>query len=323
MKQVVLPGIKESTKDYEAIERMIKEAFKREIYKPILKEFNLTKRTIKNDMPGLKDAIPTGRITFKDGTFSGQLNSTISKELRDLGARFDKVRGVYRIPFVKLPLEVRHMISMNAEKFQEKILTVDKILQAVAPEELAARLDIAHYLYRAIMKVETQFNKSVKSFAMAPKLSEVEMHRIAAEWRENLDLNIVNFAKEEIVSLRNMMKETVYAGNRYGSVVKAIQKSYGVTENKAKFLARQETGLLMAKYKEVRYASVGVTHYKWTCVTGTKLHPVRPSHQALNGKVFEWKDPPITSMPGEPQKHNNPGQDYNCRCYARPIVNYA
>ena len=323
MKQVILPGIKESTKDYEAIERLIKEAFRREIYKPILREFNLRNKTIKNDMPGLKDAIPTGRITFKDGVFSGELNSKISKELRALGAKFDRVKGVYRIPLVELPLDVRHMISINAERFEEKINKVERILDKVVPEELAAKLEISHHLYRAIMKVETQFSKTIKSFAMAPKLSELEMQRIAAEWRENLDLHIVTFAKEEIISLRDMMRETVFSGNRSGSVVKTIQKSYGVTENKAKFLARQETGLLMAKYKEVRYASVGVTHYKWTCVTGTKLHPVRPAHQALNGKVFEWKDPPITSTPGEPQKHNNPGQDYNCRCYARPIVNYA
>lgn len=47
--------------------------------------------------------------------------------------------------------------------------------------------------------------------------------------------------------------------------------------------------------------------YIWT----TKLDDqVRPSHAANNGKIFSWDNPPSTGHPGE---------DYGCRCEAKPL----
>jgi SPP1 gp7 family putative phage head morphogenesis protein len=102
-----------------------------------------------------------------------------------------------------------------------------------------------------------------------------------------------------------------------------IRESFGVTEKKAKFLARQETGLLMAKFKESRYTESGIHQYKWRCSAGSAKHPVRPSHKVLDGRVFRWDTPPITTAPDEPQRRNNPGEDFNCRCVAIPIVGLA
>jgi SPP1 gp7 family putative phage head morphogenesis protein len=95
-----------------------------------------------------------------------------------------------------------------------------------------------------------------------------------------------------------------------------------VSANKAKFLARQETSLMTTKLKETRYREAGVNEYKWKTVAGSKLHPVRPSHKILEGRIFRWDDPPITTPPGEAVRRNNPGQDYNCRCFAQPIVRF-
>lgn len=41
---------------------------------------------------------------------------------------------------------------------------------------------------------------------------------------------------------------------------------------------------------------------------------VRPSHAANEGQIFAWDDPPPTG---------NPGEDYNCRCWAEPYDNDA
>jgi SPP1 gp7 family putative phage head morphogenesis protein len=79
---------------------------------------------------------------------------------------------------------------------------------------------------------------------------------------------------------------------------------------------------MIAAYKKEKYTSAGVNKYKWRCVAGSPLHPVRPSHKALNGKIFSFDDPPITTMPGEPVRRNNPREDYGCRCHAVPIVEF-
>lgn len=51
----------------------------------------------------------------------------------------------------------------------------------------------------------------------------------------------------------------------------------------------------------------GSTHYIWHTQEDDR---VRPSHAANDKKIFAWGNPPATG---------NPGEDYNCRCWAEPI----
>ena len=113
--------------------------------------------------------------------------------------------------------------------------------------------------------VDGLFEESIRNITVAPQLSQESRNRLAREWKNNLDLSINEFTQKEIIALRKNMQATVFAGNRYGSAIQTIKKSYDVTQNKAKFLARQETGLLMAKFKELRYSEIGVKEYKWRC----------------------------------------------------------
>ena len=173
--------------------------------------------------------------------------------------------------------------------------------------------------------MDSEFRKSVSSLVVEPKFSKEQRARIAEEWTHNLKRYIVGFVEEEIISLRDTVEKSTLAGNRYGSLVKGIQSSYGVTANKAKFWARQETKLLTSKLQETRYQEAGVNEYRWRCVRGSSKHPVRPRHQELNdmsekGKVFRFDDPPVTTEPGDKVRRNNPGEDYGCRCKAHPVI---
>lgn len=325
---IELKPIKESTEEYDAIEAKIKALFKREIYLPLLREFSINGKALRNSIEDLKKAIQSGRLTFNQGKFSGKLNATLSQELRSVGAKWNKISKCYSIRLEDLPLEVRLAISGSEYKFLDKIRQIDAKLSQVIPEELASRLKIENLFDRTLWKVESQFQKSVKNLTIAPKLTEDQAKRIASEWQTNMHYWIKNFTEEQIVKLRKDMQKSVYAGNRYGSAIKSIQDSYQVTANKAKFLARQETALLMTKHKEVRYQEAGVNEYKWRSVAGTPAHPVRPRHKALSDasqihhEIFRFDDPPITSEPGTPERRNNPGADFNCRCTSVPVVRF-
>jgi SPP1 gp7 family putative phage head morphogenesis protein len=190
------------------------------------------------------------------------------------------------------------------------------------PELLADQLSVADLFDSAIFRTERDLQRTIAKLAFVPELTDAQRRKIAAEWQDNVDLWIKGFAEEEIQSLRVGIQKATLAGNRYELAIKAVQKSYGVTAAKAKFLARQETNLLVTKLKETRYLDAGVVEYRWRCVAGSKHHPVRPSHKILDGKLFRWSDPPITSAPDEPARRNNPGQDYNCRCIAIPVVRF-
>lgn len=323
MKTTELAPIKESTEDFDTVERRLKELFKRSIYYPLLAELKERKDTIANAYESsLTQALRSGQVTFHRGVFSGRFNAGISLELRKLGARYSRHTATYSILFSELPLEIKESIAVSESRFKDKLEAIDRKLAQILPDEIADKVRVSDAFDRTLWKTDKAFERSVRGITVAPKLTDDERKKIADEWQNNMKLWVQDFTKKEIGELRESVQKAAFAGNRRDSLVKTVQKSYDVSANKAKFLARQETSLLMAKFKETRYRSAGVREYKWGCVAGTKNHPVRPAHKRLEGKVFTWDNPPITTEPGEPARRNNPGQDYNCRCFSKPIVRF-
>lgn len=331
---IEIKPIRISTDEYDEIEKKIKELFKKEIYYPLLKELNYKSATLKNAQDDLLDALRSGKITFYRGKFSGNFTATTSKELRKLGATWSRTLKSYCLRLSDIPLEMRGIIGQSENVFVQKIRSIDRKLESVIPKELASKLKIEHIFDRTIFKVEKEFQQSVKNITISPTLSKSARERISQEWQTNMHLWIRNFTEKEILSLRRLIRVNVEKGNRYEAVTKTIEDSYGVTARKAKFLARQETSLLVTKMKEIRYQDAGINEYKWRCVSGTPQHPTRKRHKALSsmsdkGKVFQFTRPPNTAEEGNPDRDayegpggffNNPGQDYNCRCTAIPVI---
>lgn len=322
MKVVELKPIKESQDDYDEIEDRIRDLFRKEIFLPLLKELELPANLLQNSREDLLQAIQTGQISFSRGSFKGQFNSTLSRELKKLGAEWDRTQGSWKISTSALPIEVKNAISMSESVFARKLAAIDDRLKKLLPEEIADRLNVSKLFDRALWKVDREFRATVKEISVAPELTPERRKKIADEWQNNTKLYVKDFTKTQIADLRADVQKSVFTGNRYESLAKTIQDQFEVSANKAKFLARQETSLAMTKFKESRYVDVGVKEYRWGCVGGSPKHPVRPAHKKLEGKIFRWDDPPITTEPGEPTRRNNPGQDFNCRCFARPIVRF-
>lgn len=319
MKVVELKPIKESSEDFDAIEKAIIVLFKTEIYLPLIKALGLSKKTLQNSMNDLLDAIVTGRIEFYRGAFTGRFNSSTSKELKRLGAQWDRKQGSWKIPLSSLPIDVRNTISLSASRFEQKLASIDRKLSQILPAEVADKLKIEKMFDQTLFKTDNEFRQSVKQISVAPALSSEQRKKISEEWTTNMKLWIKDWTEKEIVKLRKDVQARVFTGNRYEGIAKTIEKSFDVSQNKARFLARQETSLLMTKFKETRYTDIGINEYRWGCVAGSSNHPVRPIHKSLEGKVFSWNNPPIVDDKGN---RKNPGEDYNCRCFARPIVRF-
>lgn len=323
---IELKPITETTAYEDEITRRILALFTKEFYRPLMKELGVNKKTLKNAPEDLIDAIRSGRITYHKGIFSGKLNATLSQELRKLGAKWNGLEKAFSLPVNELPLEVRHAISASEFRFTDMLRKIDKKLSEIWPAKLADQVKVEDLFDKTIFKLNKKFEDSVKSITIAPKFDDAQRKRLASEYQEDLKRPIKDFTSEQIEKLRKQIRASAEAGNRFETLQKSIQESYGVTVGRARFIARQETNLVTAKFTEMRYQAAGVTEYKWRSVTGSKAHPVRPAHQALNdasqkqGKVFRFDDPPITSEPGEAVRRNNPKQDFNCRCTAVPIV---
>lgn len=326
MKETKLPVIRDTKEDYEAIEKRLKKLFRDELYLPLLKELGIKKAQLKNTREDLLAAIATGKIRYERGKFKGEFSSELSKELKAIGAKWKK--DGFAIPLSQLPIDLKNALFISESRFQTVISRIQKRISQILPATITDRLNVSDLFNKLVWKTNKSFEKSIRGVAVAPKLTEGQAAKIAEEYTNNMKLSISGFAEKEIRELRKMVEREVFRGNRYEAIAKKIEQRYDVGKDKAKFLARQETNLLMSKFKESRYTAASVNEYRWGCVKmphdkTPKQHTlgnVRYSHGLLEGKMFRWDTPPITSNPGEPIKRNNPGTDFNCRCFAIPIV---
>ena len=133
----------------------------------------------------------------------------------------------------------------------------------------------------------------------------------------NENVGLIKTIPEETL---DRMQEIVYDGFTHGKtttqMVKEIQRAYGVSRRRAELIARDQTAKLNSQIQQAQQMDAGITEYIWyTCMDAR----VRDRHQELHGKKFRWDDPPVVDEKSGRRCH--PGQDYQCRCIARPVFN--
>lgn len=306
----------------ERIDKYLAKFFKVNIYQPLMREVK-NYGTLKNSLPSndpLLRALQSGQVSYYRGYFTGKFNASVSKKLRSLGATWSsKNNGSYRLLSSKLPDDVKRAVMTAESSWLKQNDLFNRKLDKIAVSGIVDKIDLTALIAKSLYKLDADIEESFRGLVVAPKLSEENVKDIAENYTNNMKYYVQKFTDTEIEKLRTMTKENVFSGQRYEGLAKEIEKSYGVSQSKALFLAKQETHLLMAKFKESRYNEAGVDEYIWQTVIGSPNHPVRPMHQRLNGMTFSFKNPPIVNKKGD---RKNPGEDYNCRCKARPVVRF-
>lgn len=319
IKNVFLKPISPSSGDFDKIEAHLIKIIKEELYLPLIAEMEEKEGVLENALDDLITAIRKGRISYHQGKFTGKFSSLISKELKKLGAKWDKKSSSWKLEAKKLPFGIKEAIDLSEAKFKKILEKVDKFLAQFSPKAITSRLSIKDMFKTIIGNTEEKFQSSVKGLVVPPNLTPERQAILAEQHTHNLELGIQDFTAKETAKLREWIQEKSFAGLRRETMISSIQRSYGVTHSKAKFLARQEVMLLTNTYKETRYKEAGINEYKWRCVVGSPNHPVRPWHKIHDGKIFSFDNPPQTDEKGG---HKNPGHDYNCRCQSVPLVKF-
>lgn len=275
-----------------------------------------------NSVTGAIEAgLASGRIQYRDGIFTGKFSSAITKELRALGATYDGRTQSFSLSLGQVPFNLRTTIALQIEKSKalhsEIISTLATIATHIA-ESQDLGLNFGPALDMIIPSLDAQLITTfdgLKSITIAPNVTPQIREKLTNELTESTQLAVKNFTKEKTLELRKLAEANAFSGGRSDRLAKVIEAQFGVTKRKANFLADQETGLLVSKYREARYAEAGVKDYIWMTSHDDR---VRKDHAALDGKRFSFSNPPITNR--STGARNNPGEDFRCRCAARPIV---
>lgn len=302
-------------KYFRDIQITINKIFWKILYDPILKAISEDRYGIEltNAENPVAAAIRSGKLNYIDGVISGTYNARISAALKRMGATFDSRSSTWRVqnPSADIQLAAAETAAKNA---RISAIIIEK-LDEIDAFKIVGEADLMGEYERETVKMTNDVNRTIRAIAIPPELSKQAVTVIAQEWSLNLELYIRKWADENILDLRQKVQANAFRGQRSGNLVKLIQDNYGTSRAKARFLARQETSLLMSKIKEQQYADVGITEYIWS---GANDERERPDHKALNGKRFSFSNPPVTDL--KTGARNNPGEDYNCRCVAKPVM---
>ena len=92
-----------------------------------------------------------------------------------------------------------------------------------------------------------------------------------------------------------------------------------MSSNHAKLISRTETSKAMSALTQARAEYTGHDWYIWHT---SKDQRVRDSHKNMDNVLCRFSDPPAPEeLVGERNAgHYGPGNIYNCRCYAEPII---
>lgn len=296
------------------------------IFQPILEIFGVQVRHVapgrtnakekRNDKGGgLVSALKSGTVTFLEGYFYGYFTASISKEIASMGGRFNKRQKAWKADLSKMPIQVTQAISQAREASRERVTKANQHLDKLEKEGIGT-IDLNEITQGVLQDLKRQFNKTTAEKLEIPMAMEGFIaSELQRDYHQNMDLYIKGWVDEAIVRLRGQIQENSMSGYRAKNMEVAIINEYDVTKNKAKFLARQETSLLVSKYREANYKEAGIPAYMWSTSQDRR---VRQDHRDLNGKIFRWDSPPVVDKARGRTGH--PGEDFGCRCVAIPIL---
>ena len=170
--------------------------------------------------------------------------------------------------------------------------------------------DLAFKQFFSVAKsVERSVDESLKTVAsidVAVPTAAVDAYVVT-----NVSL-IRTVASEHLADVERTINQARVEGLHVKGTQNLLQERFQVSKSRAKFWAVDQTLKLHSQITKERYGSAGLKTYIWT-TSGDGA--VRESHAGLDGRVFNWADPPATNPAGD---RNNPGEDYRCRCTAAP-----
>ncbi len=311
----LIPKIKHE----KATEKALDNYFYKTLYAPLIditRKLKYYDNNVNDDV--LIAAIKEGRIQYVDGMFIGRFNVKISKALQEMGAVYSKRRKAWIIEQSRLPVKVIAATAASSlywETVRAELLDfLNKVDTAEHIPNLKELLKIP--IEKTFDDLDEQMQKKViKNMAIEPTLTPYVKEQMTERWVSNTELSVKNFADTEVKRLRELVQTNLFEGLQSNkSLMAAIEKEFNVTSNKAKFLARNETGNLISEYNLSRAKEIGLKQYVWVSMEDVR---VRPMHAELNGKIIDFDNPPIVNKKGE-RKHA--GADYNCRCRMQMII---
>ena len=286
-------------------------------YAPLLDAINESKiaTSVKlvNAVPSaLVQAIKAGKVKYDSGIFSGQFNVRISRELSYF-AKFDARSTTWK---GNPPPEVKAASIIAESKRQELVDKMNRAIQSASDKVQRAinGLSVNNAVPFELMFSDVNDDLRRSGVGVMPEVTKQSLEKLRKDYDYRQRENVKGWTDEQASRLRDMVTKYQTEGTEESLLV-LIQREYDVTTNKARFLARQETGLFFESLSRNRALSAGVRRYKWSTSHDSRVrkNPNGPNHKHLDQQIFDLAgEGGVVDLKTGRKAHA--GQDFGCRC---------
>jgi len=243
-----------------------------------------------------------------------------------------KVNIVSQLPALVAEADIAKGKQDHARLDQSVFTKVRSLVQATRSglEGLYSRDEISKQAREAAGTVDRfnkdKLNKTYKALVGIDLAMDdpfiTEMLNIFAE--DNAEL-IINISDNVMSGIQTEITRGLRKGTRAPQIAQKIlgrvkdkegfKSVFAKAETRAKLIARDQINKLNGDLNRQRQETVGVKKYIWRT---SRDERVRDSHQ-LEGEIFTWTGTKSESGKSKPRGGLNPGEDFNCRCWAEPF----
>ncbi len=204
------------------------------------------------------------------------------------------------------------MRSLADELFTAATAKTDAVLPStfnlIAAQAIAALPGkVAPIFDRHARTLADANKKGLRVVGIKPGLDLGLAARVAMAREESIAY-VVKAGREYAESVREVFSKPENFGLRVEDLKEQLRERGDVTEARAELIARDQTLKLNGAITEIRQKEAGVDSYVWSTSLDER---VRPEHASLEGQTFAWSSPPSVGHPGE---------DFQCRCVAVPVI---
>jgi len=213
--------------------------------------------------------------------------------------------GAWRSPSARLADRIERLLRKWGRRFRAKSTDIAaQYMQKVWKQVRLGRKNELAQLGLVVKVNPSRFTSELYQALLAENVSLIQS--IPAQYIGNVERDV---------------QRAISAGGDRHMLAKSLRKNYGVTENRARLIARDQTAKATQALAESTDRDLGFTEGVWVHVPGRKSS--RPTHVAMNGKRFELKKGLYDRNANGPNKAGawvKPGQLVCCMCTYRPVI---
>ena len=214
----------------------------------------------------------------------------------------------------------RQPLRQDADDWQEQLNnSIRRILDAMKKPNKAAMEAAASYADDVDDNAKRNWQRTIRAaYGVDPTTrDQARYDKLMDLWGQVNSNLITNISEKAAGQIKDEVVKALQSGTTVDDLKDIIQERIDVSDSRAELIARDQIGKLNGDLNEEIHRENGVDSYIWRTVGDER---VRDTHRDCDNKSFSYDKDGSLDSDAEKPDGNDPGQDFQCRCWAEPIL---